>query len=158
MRAARTTLAIRTTLVIRPVLAAGAGAVALGRRMRQRTRRGPERAWARLRDVRGLGRMHQPGAMALAVAVLAVIVALPAALAAATAGGPVPAGGSNPAVAAAAAQQAAARWVTGQVRRSAVVGCDEQMCAALAARGFPSGRLLELGRPGRARAGPPSWS
>ena len=127
MRAARTTWAIRS------VLAAGAGAAARGRR---------------LGGVRGPGWMQQPGATALAAAVLAVMVALPVLLAVATAGGPVPAGGSNPAEAAAAAQQAAARWVTGQVQRSARVGCDEQVCAALAAQGFPHGRLLELGPAG----------
>jgi hypothetical protein len=47
--------------------------------------------------------------------------------------------------AAVAARQQAAIWVTAQVSHSAVVSCDPAMCAALAARGFPSGDLLTLG-------------
>jgi len=47
--------------------------------------------------------------------------------------------------AAAAARQQAAAWVTAQVSHSAVVSCDPAMCAALEARGFPSGDLLTLG-------------
>jgi tetratricopeptide (TPR) repeat protein len=40
---------------------------------------------------------------------------------------------------------AAAAWVASQVSRSAVVGCDPAMCAALAQHGVPEGDLLELG-------------
>jgi hypothetical protein len=47
--------------------------------------------------------------------------------------------------AAAAARQQAATWVTAQVSHSAMVSCDPAMCAALEARGFPSGDLLTLG-------------
>ena len=47
--------------------------------------------------------------------------------------------------AAAAVRQQAAAWVTAQVSHSAMVSCDPGMCAALEARGFPSGDLLTLG-------------
>jgi hypothetical protein len=47
--------------------------------------------------------------------------------------------------AAAAARAGAARWVVGQVSRSAIVACDPVMCATLQARGFPAGSLLSLG-------------
>jgi hypothetical protein len=36
-------------------------------------------------------------------------------------------------------------WILQQVNRSAVVGCDAQICSDLAGRGFPSGNLLTLG-------------
>lgn len=39
----------------------------------------------------------------------------------------------------------AARWVVQQVGREATVSCDRVMCAALAAHGFPGGRLMTLG-------------
>lgn len=39
----------------------------------------------------------------------------------------------------------AARWVAQQVGREATVSCDRVMCAALAAHGFPGGRLMTLG-------------
>jgi Tetratricopeptide repeat len=48
----------------------------------------------------------------------------------------------------AAARLATAAWVAGQVSRSAVVGCDPAMCAALAQRGVPPGDLLTLGPDG----------
>ena len=47
--------------------------------------------------------------------------------------------------AATAIRQQAATWVTAQVSHSAVVSCDPAMCAALEARGFPSGDLMTLG-------------
>lgn len=47
--------------------------------------------------------------------------------------------------AAATARQQAARWVAGQVSRSAIVACDPQMCTALEAAGFPAANLLTLG-------------
>jgi hypothetical protein len=46
---------------------------------------------------------------------------------------------------AAAARAAAATWVAQQVSRDVKVSCDPAMCAALRARGFPSGELLVLG-------------
>jgi hypothetical protein len=46
---------------------------------------------------------------------------------------------------AAAERLQAASWVSRQVSHSAVVGCDPAMCAALRARGMPSGALLMLG-------------
>jgi hypothetical protein len=46
---------------------------------------------------------------------------------------------------AAKARAAAASWVTQQVSRGVQVSCDRVMCAALRARGFPSGQLLVLG-------------
>jgi hypothetical protein len=46
--------------------------------------------------------------------------------------------------AAAVARQQAAAWVAAQVSHSAVVSCDPAMCAALQARGFPSGDLMTL--------------
>jgi hypothetical protein len=49
----------------------------------------------------------------------------------------------------AAAGHAAAMWVSGQVSRDAIVGCDPQMCQALREQGFPAGDLLVL-RPGAA--------
>jgi serine/threonine protein kinase len=45
-----------------------------------------------------------------------------------------------------AAHTAAARWIAAQVSADAVVTCDPQMCAVLAAHKFPAGRLLPLGR------------
>jgi hypothetical protein len=45
----------------------------------------------------------------------------------------------------AASDNLAATWVTQQVTRTAVVSCDEQMCAALKAHGFPSANLHVLG-------------
>jgi hypothetical protein len=46
---------------------------------------------------------------------------------------------------AAKARAAAASWVAQQVSRGVKVSCDRVMCAALRARGFPSGQLLVLG-------------
>lgn len=43
-----------------------------------------------------------------------------------------------------AARDQAASWVAQQVSHSAIVSCDPQMCAALAAAGFPPHELLEL--------------
>ena len=56
----------------------------------------------------------------------------------------------NSAVTAALARQAAARdqaaaWVVQQVSRDVMVACDQVMCAALAAHGFPAHELLVLG-------------
>jgi hypothetical protein len=45
----------------------------------------------------------------------------------------------------AAVRAEAARWVAQQVGRDATVSCDRVMCAALAAHGFPGGRLMTLG-------------
>ena len=54
-------------------------------------------------------------------------------------------GGHSPAAFAAAdIRGLAARWVTGQVSRSAIVACDPAMCAALQARGMPGGNMLVL--------------
>jgi hypothetical protein len=47
--------------------------------------------------------------------------------------------------ASAAPRGAAAIWVARQVSRNVKVSCDPVMCAALRARGFPSGELLVLG-------------
>jgi hypothetical protein len=47
--------------------------------------------------------------------------------------------------AATAARLQAAAWVGAQVSHSAVVACDPAMCAALQARGFPSGNLMTIG-------------
>lgn len=46
---------------------------------------------------------------------------------------------------AAAARAMAAAWVERQVSHAAVVSCDRVMCAALAADGFPAGRLRPIG-------------
>ena len=46
---------------------------------------------------------------------------------------------------AAAAHTAAARWIATQASTDAIVSCDPQMCAVLAAHGIPAGRLLPLG-------------
>lgn len=43
------------------------------------------------------------------------------------------------------AQSQAASWVASQVSKSAVVSCDQAMCAALTKDGFPAGKLLRLG-------------
>jgi hypothetical protein len=45
----------------------------------------------------------------------------------------------------AAARDEAAAWVAEQVSRDVTVSCDQVMCAALAARGFPPHQLLMLG-------------
>jgi hypothetical protein len=63
---------------------------------------------------------------------------------------------ARPAAAAAVVRAQAAAWVAGQVSTDAMVACDPGMCAALAERGVPSGRLVELTRPaaiGRLGAG-----
>jgi hypothetical protein len=62
----------------------------------------------------------------------------------ATAGQQAPAG-SAPVAAATAARQRAASWIVGHVSHSTVVSCDPAMCAALEARGFPSGDLMTIG-------------
>jgi hypothetical protein len=46
---------------------------------------------------------------------------------------------------AAATRRHAITWILQQVSRAALVGCDAQVCADLASRGFPSGNLLTLG-------------
>jgi hypothetical protein len=61
-----------------------------------------------------------------------------------------PSGGSGPTAAALQRQEAltrtqAASWVAQQVSRDDVVSCDQAMCAALRADGFPAGKLLVLG-------------
>ena len=43
------------------------------------------------------------------------------------------------------ARSQAARWVTQQVNPADVVSCDQAMCNALRADGFPAGKLLVLG-------------
>ncbi len=53
--------------------------------------------------------------------------------------------GSPPVAAATAARQHAAAWTAAQVSHSTVVSCDPAMCAALEARGFPSGDLMTIG-------------
>jgi len=53
-------------------------------------------------------------------------------------------GGHRAAASAADIRGVAARWVVSQVSRSAIVSCDPAMCAALQARGMPSGNLLVL--------------
>jgi hypothetical protein len=63
---------------------------------------------------------------------------------------------ARPAAAAAVVRAQAAAWVAGQVSSDAMVACDPGMCAALAERGVPSGRLVLLPRPaaiGRLGAG-----
>lgn len=56
--------------------------------------------------------------------------------------------GSAPVAAATAARQRAASWIVAQVSHSTVVSCDPAMCAALEARGFPSGDLMTIGPSG----------
>jgi tetratricopeptide (TPR) repeat protein len=74
------------------------------------------------------------GLIAAAIAVLGMLLARPAVR--------LRAGGS---LSPGAVRLAAAAWVASQVSRSAVVGCDPAMCAALARRGVPAGDLLGLG-------------
>jgi hypothetical protein len=45
----------------------------------------------------------------------------------------------------AAVRDETARWVAQQVSQEVVVSCDQAMCAALTADGFPARRLMELG-------------
>jgi hypothetical protein len=56
-----------------------------------------------------------------------------------------PPGGSTAASRLAAVRDEAASWVAQQVSRDATVSCDQVMCAALTAHGFPVGRLMMLG-------------
>jgi hypothetical protein len=56
-----------------------------------------------------------------------------------------PAAGDAAATRQTAVRDEAARWVAQQVGREATVSCDRVMCAALAAHGFPGGRLMTLG-------------
>jgi Tetratricopeptide repeat len=59
--------------------------------------------------------------------------------------------GASPATpSASAVRLAAASWVAGQVSKSAIVGCDPAMCAALRQHGLPAGDLLGLGPGGAA--------
>lgn len=55
--------------------------------------------------------------------------------------------GPSPAAlaAAAASRQHTGAWITAQVGRSAIVGCDPVMCQVLARDGFPGSNLLQLG-------------
>jgi tetratricopeptide (TPR) repeat protein len=53
--------------------------------------------------------------------------------------------GGSGAMSPGAVRLAAAAWVASQVSRSAVVGCDPAMCAALTRAGVPAGDLLTLG-------------
>jgi tetratricopeptide (TPR) repeat protein len=79
------------------------------------------------------------GLAAAAVAIIGVLLVRPGVHL--RAGGP----SAPAAVSPGAVRLAAAGWVASQVSRSAVVGCDPAMCAALAQRGVPAGDLLELG-------------
>jgi tetratricopeptide (TPR) repeat protein len=76
------------------------------------------------------------GAGAAVIALLGAWFAWPAA----------PRGGQMPGI----TRLAAAAWVAAQVSRSAIIGCDPAMCAALEVRGVPGGDLLVLGPNGPA--------
>jgi hypothetical protein len=54
-------------------------------------------------------------------------------------------GTSPPAGSEAAVRTRAVTWIMHQVSRAAVVGCDAQVCAELASRGFPAADLLLIG-------------
>jgi tetratricopeptide (TPR) repeat protein len=82
------------------------------------------------------------GLAAAAVAVVGALLVLPGAHP--RPGGSTAPGATSPGV----VRLAAAAWVSSQVSRSAVVGCDPAMCAALMQRGVPAGDLLELGPSG----------
>ncbi|HEX5288051.1 MAG TPA: hypothetical protein VFX25_04220 [Streptosporangiaceae bacterium] len=56
-----------------------------------------------------------------------------------------PSAGGGAATRQTAVRDEAARWVAQQVGRDATVSCDREMCAALAASGFPGSRLMTLG-------------
>ena len=76
-------------------------------------------------------------------ALTVALIRQPGSGAAASGGGQ--AAGSAPVAAATAARQRAASWIVAQVSHSTVVSCDPAMCAALEARGFPSGDLMTIG-------------
>jgi hypothetical protein len=80
------------------------------------------------------------GVLAAAIAVLGTVLAGPTVR--------VHASGQAGPLSPAAARLAAAAWVASQVSRSAVVGCDPAMCAALVRAGVPAGDLLTLGADG----------
>jgi hypothetical protein len=81
----------------------------------------------------------------LVVAALAVVAAGSAgAVIVMSKGGLHRAGGSSGAVVPA-AQTAAVSWVVGQVNPKTVVACDQVMCAALVAHGYPPDNLRKLG-------------
>jgi hypothetical protein len=88
------------------------------------------------------------GLSALTIASIGVAMARTTSDPTARASGPAP--GRTAATGAGRARLAAAAWVASQVSRSAIVGCDPAMCAALQQRGVPAGDLLALGL-----AGPP---
>jgi hypothetical protein len=52
--------------------------------------------------------------------------------------------GAGDVSAAASVRQAAARWVTNQVNRAAIVACDPAMCALLHKSGFPAANLVPV--------------
>jgi hypothetical protein len=105
----------------------------------------------------GGGRHYGAVATAVAIAVVAVSVAAFALATRSDAQSPGHANGragrggagsaqsSKALAAAAASRQQAAAWVTAQVSRGVIVGCDPLMCAALQQHGFPPADLATLG-------------
>ena len=120
------------------------------------------RLWLR-RRMAALGRLFPRRRWAIALAALAAmaLVATGLIISVARQAGTAPAAGQKAAQAGrlvasrrqgsgtAVAGHAAAVWVTRQVSRGAIVGCDPGMCAALQRQGFPGHNLLVL-RPGAA--------
>lgn len=93
----------------------------------------------------------------LTIAALVVIATASAGTALALRGSGSPAGGRSPAAVGqpqdAAARDQAVAWVVQQVSRDAVVSCDQAMCAALSARGFPARNLRVFGPTSMSLAG-----
>ena len=92
----------------------------------------------------GAARRHVAWLATLTVLLLLTAAGTTIALLGQRSGGGKPAGGSGgaPLAGAAAARADAARWVSREVSRSAIVGCDSVMCAQLVNAGLPSADLM----------------
>jgi hypothetical protein len=119
----------------------------------QRAVAGPERersarGQGRGRNVRSARRWRLAGVLTAILLILAagtVVTALSRHKATAAREASHSAADGGPRIAAEAAdRRQAVAWVAGQVNRDDIVACDEVMCAALAALGFPAGNLLVL--------------
>ena len=97
---------------------------------------------------RPIRRLLRASAITAAILVLAAAGGVALALSGTNSGGqrsgPAARGNGQAGNSTAAAVQMAAEWVSQQVSRNAIVGCDPQMCSALEAQGVPSANLLVL--------------
>ncbi|MGN6792798.1 MAG: hypothetical protein ACTHJW_10490 [Streptosporangiaceae bacterium] len=108
---------------------------------------GTHGAGPRRRRAAGAGRRHVAWLATLTVLLLLTAAGTAVALLGQRSHSPAPigAGGGKVLAGAAAARTEAARWVSREVSRSAIVGCDTRMCALLVKAGVPSSDLMFVG-------------